>query len=299
MSSISSAETPPSLLALLQAGLAAAVSPFQPDLVYLFGSAVTGTAGPGSDVDVGILLTGVDPQERRARLLAMRRAMSQRLGFANLTVADLTEAEPSFLVDIVQGLCLYARSGDVRLAFETATLAEAGRPAAANDEGWQAVSRWAHAGILQPPPAIPADRLERLVRAIIEQTQWLLPIANLSAAEFLTPGEPHRRFATAHHLLAALEALLSVARLLTVTQGWSRSPRPDELLRTLVGHDVITAEVGDHLRLICLLRAPLTHSEDGIDFALVHAVVAENLGVFAAFVRQTVTYVETHGLLGA
>jgi predicted nucleotidyltransferase len=79
MSSTSSAETPPSLLALLQAGLIAAVAPFQPDLVYLFGSAVTGTAGPGSDVDVGILLSRVDPQERRAKLLAMRRAMSQRL----------------------------------------------------------------------------------------------------------------------------------------------------------------------------------------------------------------------------
>lgn len=297
MSSTSSAETPPSLLALLRAGLVEAVGPFHPDLVYLFGSALTGTAGPGSDVDIAVLLTNTEPRERQARLLAMRRALVQRLDFANVTIADLTEAEPAFLLDVVQGLCLYAASPEARLDFESKAMQQAGTPAAGRSEGWQAVSTWAQAGILAAPPPIPADRLERLIFTITEQTRRLLPIARLTAGEFLAADEPHRRFATAHLLLGNLEAVLSVVRLLTVTQGWTRSQRPDELLGQLVRHGVITAEVGEHLRLMGLLRQPLTHPEDGIDFALVHAVIQENLDVFAAFLRQVVTYVETNGLL--
>jgi uncharacterized protein YutE (UPF0331/DUF86 family) len=284
---------------VLQAGLVEAVAPFQPALVYLFGSAIRGTAGHGSDVDVGILLPLADPKERQVRLHAMRRAMVQRLDFANVTVADLMEAEPAFLLDVIQGLCLFAQSGETRVAFETRAMRDAGRAGANRGDGWEAVTARIQAGILAPPPAIPADRLERLVFTITEQTRLLLPIARLPVAEFMAPQEPHRRFATAHLLLGDLEAVLSVARLLTVTQGWSRSQRPDDLLGNLVRQGVITADVGDHLRLICLLRQPLTHPEDGIDFALVHAVIQENLDVFATFLRQVVTYVEAHGLLGA
>lgn len=58
---------------------------------YLFGSVARGTAGPMSDVDVALLLTGEDPEDVVARVTddLARRLLTSRIDLVSLSAAPI------------------------------------------------------------------------------------------------------------------------------------------------------------------------------------------------------------------
>jgi len=91
------------------------------ELVYLFGSQATGTAGPGSDYDFGVLVArDVDPRTMAA---SVSRVLGEAVGPAQVDTVVLNEApvELAYAV-IAQGQVLYERSVLARVEYEARIL---------------------------------------------------------------------------------------------------------------------------------------------------------------------------------
>ncbi|MBC7544654.1 MAG: nucleotidyltransferase domain-containing protein [Candidatus Sericytochromatia bacterium] len=285
---------PPALMAVLRSGLSQVVAPFAPTAVYLYGSLVSGESDAQSDLDFGVLLPEPDPDRRIGQLARLRRAMIDRIGFSRLQVADLYEAEPAFLLDVIGGLCLWASDDAAVQAFEEMVLRESVARPASGEERWEGLhDRWRR-GVLQGGAPIQRDRVERLLSRMEQNLRLLVPIAAESDTDYRHPERPASRYASAHLLRACLECLLATARHLIVAQGWDRVHRPGDQMAVLAARGVLDSTLAENLGLICLLKDPLTYPEDGIDFDLLGRVIRENLDLFEAFGRAVIVYVDKH-----
>lgn len=104
---------------LNEAGLVAFLAT-QPDVIaaYLFGSLAQGHAHPGSDIDVAVLLTPMDPETafyRRLRLMEQLRPYADR----EVDVIVLNLAPPLLQHQVLKyGRLLYERDKLTRVDFE-------------------------------------------------------------------------------------------------------------------------------------------------------------------------------------
>ncbi len=91
-------------------------------LAYLYGSSVTGQTTPFSDVDVALVVgTTLPPFTRLRLILRVQLALADRCGIeADVRVID--DAPLVFRGRVVSdGVLVFARAENVRVAFETAT----------------------------------------------------------------------------------------------------------------------------------------------------------------------------------
>ena len=91
-------------------------------LAYLFGSQATGRAGPRSDVDVGVLLSGDEATRRQAHGELMD-ALVRRLGTEAIDLVDLREAPIPLRYRVIRdGQLLHSSDEKARQRFETDTV---------------------------------------------------------------------------------------------------------------------------------------------------------------------------------
>jgi len=98
----------------------------EPDvyLAYLFGSRVSGAAGPLSDYDLGLL---VQPSPSPERRYGLHRALLRLLGTDRLDVVFLPEAPVELAYAIIaQGRLIYQRDLAIRVEFEARVLSRYG-----------------------------------------------------------------------------------------------------------------------------------------------------------------------------
>ncbi len=94
------------------------------DLVYLFGSFVTGTANPLSDLDVAVLLSksfANDPFGTKRSHLVVEFAQLFKSDRVDLVILNTAPFSVSFTV-VHEGVLLYATNEDFRVQFETTTI---------------------------------------------------------------------------------------------------------------------------------------------------------------------------------
>lgn len=95
------------------------------DCVYLFGSTARGERGPLSDIDVGILFSGLTPAARRLDLAASVGEDVERLTKSTVDVVILNDAPPAVRHRIVRdGLLLFAIDERRRVDFESRSIDE-------------------------------------------------------------------------------------------------------------------------------------------------------------------------------
>jgi predicted nucleotidyltransferase len=95
------------------------------DCAYLFGSVARGESGPLSDIDVGILFSGLTPAARRLDLAAAVGEDLARLAKSAIDVVILNDASPAVRHRIVRdGLLLFAADDRRRVAFESRSIDE-------------------------------------------------------------------------------------------------------------------------------------------------------------------------------
>ena len=96
---------------------------FPVDMAYLHGSVAQGRPLPSSDVDIALVLTELPPPYERLILeFTIQAALEDACGLTNLDVRTINEAPLMVKGSIIQeGLLLYSRDKDRRLAFEILT----------------------------------------------------------------------------------------------------------------------------------------------------------------------------------
>lgn len=111
------------LVTRLRQALPALLAPLPVDLAYLYGSVVTGYATPFSDVDIGVVLATLPaPRERLDLLLGLEAWLAENCQIPNADVRILNDAPLIFRGKVVtDGVLLYARDEEVRVAFEVET----------------------------------------------------------------------------------------------------------------------------------------------------------------------------------
>ncbi len=89
---------------------------------YLYGSAVTGNAGPGSDLDIALVLVdGAEPGPLFAETVSAR--LAERLGFAGEVDAHRVDHLPLPVRGrvVTEGVLVFERDPERRVEFETST----------------------------------------------------------------------------------------------------------------------------------------------------------------------------------
>jgi predicted nucleotidyltransferase len=96
---------------------------FPVDMAYLHGSVAHGRPLPSSDVDIALVLTELPPPYERLTLeFKIQAALEDACDLTNLDVRTINEAPLMVKGSIIQeGLLLYSRDKDRRLAFEILT----------------------------------------------------------------------------------------------------------------------------------------------------------------------------------
>jgi predicted nucleotidyltransferase len=92
-------------------------------LAYLYGSAVTGQVNPFSDVDIALVVEeGLTPLQRLRLALRTQVDLADQCDVTNGDVRIINDAPLVFRGRVVcDGILVYARDEDERVAFETAT----------------------------------------------------------------------------------------------------------------------------------------------------------------------------------
>ena len=93
--------------------------------LYRFGSSVTGTAGPLSDLDIAVLIKPSTARDRRSldRRLALVAEIGEACRRSDVDVVLLDDAPPHLAYEIVTGgVLLYERDHHARVAFEARAL---------------------------------------------------------------------------------------------------------------------------------------------------------------------------------
>lgn len=95
-------------------------------LAYLFGSQVTGQAGPLSDFDFGVLLRAtLSPSERFHQRLSLIAELIGVLHAQHIDLVVLDEAPPAIRFSIIKhGQVIYNEDERVRVHFEVKTMNE-------------------------------------------------------------------------------------------------------------------------------------------------------------------------------
>lgn len=111
------------LLSRLRAILPTIVAPYPVDAAYVYGSVAQGTATPLSDVDIALLLSVLLPSYERLKLeLTIQGDVEDACDFFPVDVRVVNQAPLTVRGRIVQqGILLYERDRDLRVAFEVAT----------------------------------------------------------------------------------------------------------------------------------------------------------------------------------
>jgi predicted nucleotidyltransferase len=111
------------LLSRLRERLPAVLEDEPVQLAYLYGSSASGQTTPFSDVDVALVVGGkIDPLERLRLILRVQLALTDRCGIENADVRVIDDAPLVFRGRVVcDGMLVYAREEERRVAFETAT----------------------------------------------------------------------------------------------------------------------------------------------------------------------------------
>lgn len=96
---------------------------FAPQLVYFFGSAYRGRAGPLSDIDLAVLWPkGINVPMLKS--LEMQQAVKEHLGEERFEVGCLNGQNLSFCYSVIStGVCIYGKEED-RVAYETEILSQ-------------------------------------------------------------------------------------------------------------------------------------------------------------------------------
>lgn len=85
---------------------------------YLFGSHATGSAGPRSDVDVGVYVSSMDPDP----LLDLIGTVTSALHRDDVDVVLLNSAPLTLAFEVLKGRLLFSKSEDARVAAEAAIM---------------------------------------------------------------------------------------------------------------------------------------------------------------------------------
>lgn len=95
-------------------------------VAYLFGSQAEGSAGPLSDVDIGVLFAeDLSPRERFCRRLRLIGDLIGLFRSNRVEVVALNEAPPALRFNVIRrGKILYNEDEALRVRFEARTLAE-------------------------------------------------------------------------------------------------------------------------------------------------------------------------------
>ncbi|MGK7312319.1 MAG: type VII toxin-antitoxin system MntA family adenylyltransferase antitoxin [Candidatus Longimicrobiales bacterium M2_2A_002] len=89
---------------------------------YLYGSAVTGEVGPGSDLDIALVVVpGAEPDPLFAETVSAR--LGERLGFAGEVDAHVVDHLPLAVRGrvVTEGVPVFERDPEQRVEFETHT----------------------------------------------------------------------------------------------------------------------------------------------------------------------------------
>jgi uncharacterized protein YutE (UPF0331/DUF86 family) len=282
----------------LRTDIGAVLQPVDPDLVYVYGSAVNGLAWPGSDLDFGITFTEPDAGRRLKRQHWAMQLLQSHFGSSRIECGDLNRTDSiHYLVHVVrQGLCLHARTPETQLVFEETTLRQAGEAPFAHSQSWAAIKARYRRELALETGLVERDKLEKNLWQCVELLRFLAPYREMPTAQFLSPVTFEHRFSVAHVLRQVLECVLTMARHLMLAMGWARMYRPEDILHVLVVHGVIPAGLADELRLVLSLRSPLTYPADDVDWSLVQDVLHHRLQVFVAFNRHLVLFLDRIGI---
>ena len=111
------------IITRLQAHMPEVLAQFPVDMAYLHGSVARGCPLPSSDVDIALVLTEVPPPYERLILeLKIQAALEDACGLTNLDVRTVNHVPLMVQGSIIQeGLLLYSRDKDGRIAFEILT----------------------------------------------------------------------------------------------------------------------------------------------------------------------------------
>jgi predicted nucleotidyltransferase len=111
------------LVIKLREQLPAALKDEPVQLVYLYGSQVTGQTTPLSDVDVALVVgSAIDPLARLKLILRVQLTVADRCGIEHADVQVIDDAPLVFRVRVVsEGIPVYSRDERERVAFEVQT----------------------------------------------------------------------------------------------------------------------------------------------------------------------------------
>jgi uncharacterized protein YutE (UPF0331/DUF86 family) len=288
----------PGIVPVLRTDIGAVLRPVDPDLVYVYGSAVTGLGWQGSDLDFGIAFTEPDPAARLRRQAWATRLLQAHFGSSKVECGDLNRTDSiHYLVHVIgQGLCLYARTAETQLVFEEAILRQAGEAPLARPQSWEAIKARYRQELATETGLVERDKLEKNLWQSIELLRFLAPYQAMPTAQFLSPVEFEHRFAVAHVLRQLMECVLTISRHLMLALGWARVYRPEDILQVVARHGVIPADLIDDLRLVLSIRDPLTYPDGPVDWMLVQDVLHHRLNVFVAFHRHVVLFLDRIGI---
>lgn len=298
MATTSWSDRPPGLVRILRADIGAILAPIEPDLVYLYGSILTGLAHGDSDVDLAILCADADAATQYRRRLWARHLVREAFMSNRLDVGDLRHTDSvHYQVHVVtKGLCLYERVPGGQRAFEDQVLRHAAEPASRRAVTWEAIKARYREELAAETGLIERDKLEKCLWQSIRLLEFLVPYRAMPPSRFFSPTEFEHRFAAGHVLRTLLESVLTIGRHLILALGWSRAFQPRDIIRILAQQGVVQPDLTDDLALVLTLREPLTWSDSAVDWQLVHDAVTHRLDVFTRFYRQVILYLERLGL---
>lgn len=107
----------------LKANIASVLAKYPVDMAYLYGSMARGRPLPTSDIDIALVLTDPPPPYERLKLeLTIQADMEDTCQLRELDVRSINQAPLMVQGRILQeGLLLYERNKDFRVAFEVLT----------------------------------------------------------------------------------------------------------------------------------------------------------------------------------
>ena len=228
---------------------------------YLFGSEARGTAGPHSDVDVGVLLRASPPRTLLDQPFALADELTGLMQ-RPVQLVVLNDAP----IDLVQrvlrdGALLIDRDPSARIRFEASA-----RNAYFDLKPF--LGRYRRAGLTDE--ALLAKRLAFIETCVHE----LQTLANLDRIEH---DVREARFVE-HTLQLAIQAALDVASHIVSDRRLGEPTSNQHLFTILVGDGWLTAEQLPALRAMAGFRNILVHGYTEVDRAIVKDVVQHRLG---------------------
>ncbi len=125
--------------------------------------------------------------------------------------------------------------------------------------------------------------------------QRLKRFTNLSSEEFAS--DPDNFAIGEHHLRRALEALLDIGRHIVAKQAMGQPKNYSEILALLGHNGVLSNDFAKQIAGMAGYRNRLVHAYAEVGPEELHTIIVDNLGDFATFEKQIVTYLKRENLL--